>query len=845
MRLFHRQLLLSFLPLLAAGLGVTTALNRIAEDALLQQFARSASQELEIQEKLVRSFFDERIATLEAIAASPSVQSATPAIALPHLRAEENRLREQIDGLYFDDLKGKVYTTSGTTFSIRDRYYYPMVERGETFITKVLPSRATGRDVIILAVPVRNGRGEHVGAIGAALQVAQVQAVIAGLSVGAGGFAALIDEDGAIISARPEFAADLAVLRRNASAGEGASDLTRLMHNNVSYLAQRRSLALRGWSLAIVRPESEIVAAAARLRTASLAIFAVAIAATLIFSYFSARSLSEPIERLAQAVTRLGGGDLSARAEESSEDEIGDLGLAFNRMALAIRERDAERDRSETLLRETLKRMQETEQLLSSIADNIPGGAITRHIRNTDGSVQFLYVSRSIYGILGHTAEEALANPMLLFGTVDPDDMRIHLEKVRQKSQTLETLDSLVRQRHKDGTPLYVQVRAQPYREPDGAIRWDSVLLDVTDRVRQENMLIEQRAQIEALFNSAREPIFSLDSARRLLAFNPEFARLIKTQYGLTVQEGARLPEFIPDEKGRAVWGVILDELDARRTPNGAAAYESAAIGGRWYDISSHLISGRDRGSLGSSYFMQDVTERLELIRREQRERDRQRTAELEQKRIRALALLHGQEEERKRIAKELHDGVGQQVSATLLGLDNIKGLLEDQRIEEGFQLIQRVRANVLDTIDEIKSIAQYLMPNSLFAFGLAAALRQRTELIQSLSGLHILFEENLGDARFDEELEVSVFRIVQEGLNNILKHAHAKRCWVRVKRMGPRMIAIVADDGRGFDPRTSGDARSNGLFFMRERAELLGGRLRIRSRPGRGSRLEFSTPLR
>jgi signal transduction histidine kinase len=155
------------------------------------------------------------------------------------------------------------------------------------------------------------------------------------------------------------------------------------------------------------------------------------------------------------------------------------------------------------------------------------------------------------------------------------------------------------------------------------------------------------------------------------------------------------------------------------------------------------------------------------------------------------------------------------------------------------------VRANVLDTIDEIKSIAQYLMPNSLFAFGLAAALRQRTELIQSLSGLHIIFEENLGDARFDEELEVSAFRIVQEGLNNILKHAHAKRCWVRVKRIGSRLVAIVADDGRGFDPRTSGDARSNGLFFMRERAELLGGRLRIRSRPGRGSRLEFSTPLR
>jgi signal transduction histidine kinase len=202
--------------------------------------------------------------------------------------------------------------------------------------------------------------------------------------------------------------------------------------------------------------------------------------------------------------------------------------------------------------------------------------------------------------------------------------------------------------------------------------------------------------------------------------------------------------------------------------------------------------------------------------------------------------VVEGQEHERKRLARELHDETGQALTSILLGLKT----LEQSESEEGRERVAALRELVVSTLQDVRRLAVELRPAALDDFGLAPALERLVETHRMRDGTVIDVEVRLEPSeRLPAEVETTVYRIVQEALTNIARHADATRISVLVARKNGSVVAVIEDDGSGFDPAAVGDD-SLGLAGIRERIALLGGRLRLETAPGKGTTLAAEVPL-
>jgi signal transduction histidine kinase len=202
--------------------------------------------------------------------------------------------------------------------------------------------------------------------------------------------------------------------------------------------------------------------------------------------------------------------------------------------------------------------------------------------------------------------------------------------------------------------------------------------------------------------------------------------------------------------------------------------------------------------------------------------------------------IVDAQELERRRLARELHDETGQALSSILLGL---KALEEKVDTDDALAAVSDVRELVVATLRDVRRLAIELRPKVLDDFGLGPALDRLTETFGSQTGIGIRFESVLGDERLPPEVETSLFRIVQESLTNIVKHARARNISIVVARKPGAVVAVIEDDGQGFDPAAVREG-GFGLEGMRERVGLLDGRLQIESVEGSGTTLIAEVPL-
>jgi signal transduction histidine kinase len=229
------------------------------------------------------------------------------------------------------------------------------------------------------------------------------------------------------------------------------------------------------------------------------------------------------------------------------------------------------------------------------------------------------------------------------------------------------------------------------------------------------------------------------------------------------------------------------------------------------------------------------------------READLQMIADLQRKNqelARAyLELQEAQEEERRRIARELHDGVGPALASLNIRLRTARKLLErDQHpaAEEIEVLAELTQASIQD----IRRLIHDLRPAALDELGLVPALREYAARYQEEQGLEVALALPESDERLPAALETTLFRVVQEALANVARHARARRVEVTMA-CGQREVTLcIADDGRGFDPQATRPGTHLGLWSMRERVEQLGGRFEIESAPGAGTTVRAIIPL-
>jgi signal transduction histidine kinase len=202
--------------------------------------------------------------------------------------------------------------------------------------------------------------------------------------------------------------------------------------------------------------------------------------------------------------------------------------------------------------------------------------------------------------------------------------------------------------------------------------------------------------------------------------------------------------------------------------------------------------------------------------------------------------VVEAQELERRRLARELHDETGQALTSILLGLKPLEDALAGHPAKA--QLAE-LREHVVLALQDVRRLAVELRPKVLDDFGLVAALERLTETFSEQTGIEVDFHSALAETRLPSEVETALFRVVQEALTNVVKHAGAGRISVSVGRRGSAVAAVIEDDGAGFDPAASRDG-GVGLLGMRERLALLDGHLEVESSAGSGTTIVAEVPL-
>jgi len=221
-------------------------------------------------------------------------------------------------------------------------------------------------------------------------------------------------------------------------------------------------------------------------------------------------------------------------------------------------------------------------------------------------------------------------------------------------------------------------------------------------------------------------------------------------------------------------------------------------------------------------------------------DRIRKQEDELQHEKLRRLrSVIDGQDQERNRLSRELHDGIGQSLIAVKLQLENA----ETQNYSMMRAGIDSAK-NMIDlTIEDVRRVCNALLPAALDEFGIVSTLRALCSELGSLAGFKAVFENEGSLDRMSKKSQIYLYRIAQEALNNIAKHARATHVIMKLKRDNNIVTLEVTDNGKGFifDPVCF--AQRNGLQNMRERAHLIQGEFTINSQPGNGTTIKVSIP--
>jgi len=220
-------------------------------------------------------------------------------------------------------------------------------------------------------------------------------------------------------------------------------------------------------------------------------------------------------------------------------------------------------------------------------------------------------------------------------------------------------------------------------------------------------------------------------------------------------------------------------------------------------------------------------------------------TLEHDRQQLQALSsqIIDAQEAERKRIARELHDETAQTLTSLLVRLRILERAADPAEVRAR---TAELRELTLKALEEVRNMARELRPSTLDDLGLVAAVQSYTEYCAKLLGFAVSFRSEGFSHRLAPQVELVLYRVVQEALTNVARHANARHVEVTLMQEGSRAVAMVRDDGVGFDVEAvlASRERGLGLFGMQERMALVGGRLLLDSQPGRGTLVRAEVPL-
>ena len=481
--------------------------------------------------------------------------------------------------------------------------------------------------------------------------------------------------------------------------------------------------------------------------------------------------------------------------------DIGALEAAAATLGVAIERRRA------------MDQLREAEAKYRALVEQIP--AMT-YIDEVGGPDEGIYVSPQIRDLLGFSPEEWYAEAEFWRNHLHPEDEpEVWADWRRAADDTGGVFAREYRMIARDGHTVWVSERTTILPDGSGRPRWiQGVLTDISQLKEAEEARRESEATLRATIESTADGILVVGARGEVVHFNEEFARMWRIPRSLLdTRDDDRLLAFVLDQlreperflsKVRELYGTDGEDFDTLLFKDG-----------RVFERFSRPLN-RGGEPAGRVWSFRDVTERRELLAR----------------------LVHSQEDERRRIASDVQDDSLQKMVAVGLRLRTIdrERLSEDDR-----RLFEGLERTVELSIGNLRRLLFELHPPDLDRHGLAVAL---SGLLQGATEEAVRFDI---EDRLTEELPVGTraiaYRIAQEALANVRKHARASRVMVVLEPEGGGLLVRITDDGGGFEPATAERAPGHiGIRTMRERAELAGGWLRIDSSP-RGTTVGFFLP--
>jgi two-component system, NarL family, sensor histidine kinase DegS len=314
-----------------------------------------------------------------------------------------------------------------------------------------------------------------------------------------------------------------------------------------------------------------------------------------------------------------------------------------------------------------------------------------------------------------------------------------------------------------------------------------------------------------------------------------------------TIESSMRLSDLFPGMNNPDEWmDEIVDVLSEGGIWQGEIRFEGLRGKICWVEIIITPVY-HDKDNIEELVLMgSDITKRKEAEQNMNLKNRAEIEKKINQQKFRSVLILEGQEEERKRIAMDIHDGIGQMLTSLKfqIGSINLKeGEKAEQKIEEIEQLIREV-------IKEVRKVTFNLKPTVLGDYGLQAALNVFVQEIGKLTDIRLVYRTSGEIERLPQKTENNIFRIIQEAINNAIKYSGADVITIDLKKSDNDLVIMVRDEGRGFDTKLVEARNMNiesgrGFFNMYERTEYVNGSLTIDSAPGKGTTVVLTVPVR
>jgi PAS domain S-box-containing protein len=469
-----------------------------------------------------------------------------------------------------------------------------------------------------------------------------------------------------------------------------------------------------------------------------------------------------------------------------------------------------DRRRAEEALRESEERYRE---LFESAQDAI-------YVQNLDGI--YTSVNRAAAKLTGYDREEILGKHFEEF--VAPEYLELVRTKFSQKLTDLAQTAYLVEVIAKDGRRVPVELCSSVILKHGVPVGIQGIARDITKRKRAEDALRQQKEMLQKIFDHIPVMIRLTGPDGRVQLVNREYERMT----GWTLAEIQRdelniFADLYPDKDERERILDRMEECKGEWTDFRTRVRDGRVIDTSWANIP--LSAGMTLG-IG-----QDISVRK---RAEERLRGYSRQ------------LIEAQEAERQHIARELHDQIGQVLTAVRI---NLQRLSNSAGPEETRTLSEQGMTIIDEALEQVRSLSFELRPSILDGLGLPSALRWYADQYTRRTGIKTktVIKMPVGQTRLKQELETACFRIVQEALTNVVRHAGARNVFIYLKKLEHQVVLSVKDNGRGFERLAANPASGAihmGLQGMKDRALSLGGTLEVESAPGEGTIIRASLPV-